>query len=120
MALAGRVVSFAKLLVMGASAVTALCMSAVVSLQFGFWLLTKTWSPFPVSRFLELGDINLPRRYLPASIEASQGTRFDAQGLIETLLDLPAIVVLFVALALLALCYAALTSLEKGLAGHET
>jgi len=119
-AVARRVVGFGKLLVMGASAVTVLCMSAVVSLQFGFWLMTRTWSPFPVSRLLELWDVNVPRRYFPASMEASGASRFDSQGVVEAFLDLPAAVVLFMALAVLALCYAALASAERGLAGSET
>jgi len=118
--LARRIVAFSKLLVMAAGAATALCMGALVSLQFGFWLMTRTWSPFPVSRFFELLDVNIPRRYVPASIDRAETGHFDSQSLIESVLDLPAIVVLFVALALVALSYAALAAFDKRLAGSET
>jgi hypothetical protein len=110
-----RLVAFVKVLVAGAGAMTALSMGAVVSLQLVFWVATRTWSPFPVSQIFELSHVNVPRRYLPASVEAGASGRLDPQGAIEWLLDLPAIVALFVALALLALFYASLTSIEKWL-----
>jgi len=115
-----RLVALARALVMAVGAATALCMVVVVSLQFGFWLMTKTWSPFPVSRLFELADVNVPRRYTPASIDAPAPSRLDVQGVIETLLDLPAIVVLFVALACVALCYTTITAFDRRLADSET
>jgi hypothetical protein len=115
-----RLVAFVKVLVAGAGAMTALSMGAIVSLQVAFWLATRTWSPFPVSQIFELSHIDVPRRYLPASVDAHTSGRVDPQGIVEWLLDLPAIVALFVALALLALFYASLTSLEKWLPGSQT
>jgi hypothetical protein len=117
--LARRLVAFIKVLVAGAGAMTALSMGAIVSLQVAFWLATRTWSPFPVSQIFELSHINVSRRYLPASVDAHASGRVDPQGIIEWLLDLPAIVALFVALALLALFYASLTSVEKWLPGGQ-
>jgi hypothetical protein len=98
---------------------TALSMGAIVSLQVAFWLATRTWSPFPVAQIFELSQINVPRRYLTASVDAQTSGRVDPQSIIEWLLDLPAIVALFVALAFLALFYASLTSLEKWLPGSH-
>ncbi|MFL6805347.1 MAG: hypothetical protein ACJ8FM_15295 [Xanthobacteraceae bacterium] len=118
--LARRLVAFVKVLVAGAGAMTALSMGAIVSLQVAFWLATRTWSPFPVAQIFELSQINVPRRYLTASVDAQTSGRVDPQSIIEWLLDLPAIVALFVALAFLALFYASLTSLEKWLPGSRT
>jgi hypothetical protein len=115
-----RLVAFVKVLVAGAGAMTALSMGAIVSLQVAFWLATRTWSPFPLSQIFELSHINVPRRYLPASADGQVTGRVDPQGIVEWLLDLPAIVALFVALALLALFYASLTSLEKWLPDGRT
>ena len=114
-----RLVWFIKVLVAGAGAMTALSMGAIVSLQVAFWVATRTWSPFPVSQIFELSQINVPRRYLPASVDANAGGRIDPQGLLEWLLDLPAIVALFVTLAVLAVLYASLTSFEKWLPGSQ-
>jgi hypothetical protein len=116
---ARRLVAFVKVLVAGAGAMTALSMGAIVSLQVAFWIVTRTWSPFPVSQIFELSHINVPRRYLPASVDVQAGGRLDPQGAIEWLLDLPAIVALFVALAVLAVFYASLTSIEKWLPGSQ-
>jgi hypothetical protein len=113
---ARRLTTFARMLVFGAGAVTAVSIGTIVSLQFGFWLVMKTWSPLPVSRILDLAGIHVPRKYLAAGVETSERSRYDMQDIVEWFLDLPAIVVLFVALAVLALFYASLTSLEKGLA----
>jgi|SRR5262245_3015714 len=115
-----RLVAFIKVLVAGAGAMTALSMGAIVSLQVAFWLATRTWSPFPVAQIFELSHINMPRRYLPASVDAQAGGRVDPQGVVEWLLDLPAIVALFVALTVLAVIYASLTSVEKWLPGGHT
>jgi len=117
--LARRLVAFVKVLVAGAGAMTALSMGAIVSLQVAFWLATRMWSPFPIAQIFELSHINVPRRYLTASVDAQTSGRVDPQSIIEWLLDLPAIVALFVALAFLALFYASLTSLEKWLPGSK-
>jgi hypothetical protein len=108
--LAARLLKFARMFVVGAGTVTALSIGAIVTLQLGFWFMTKRWSPLPFSRILELADVDLPRPY----VLASDNSRLRAQSFTEWLLDLPAIVVLFVAFALLALLYAGLTSLDKG------
>jgi len=113
--IARRLVRFTKVLVVAAGSFAALGMGVVVCLQFGFWLVTKAWTPFPVSRILEFSDINVPRRYFPASVSASGTARVDGPGIVEWVLDLPAVVVLFVALAVLALIYASLTSVENTL-----
>jgi hypothetical protein len=117
--LARRFVTFTKMLVVGAGAATALCIAAIASLQFGFWFTMKTWSAFPVARIFELLQIDTPRRYIPASIDISSSP-LGPQHVIEWMLDLPAVVVLLAALALLALFYASLTSVEKWLLGGET
>jgi hypothetical protein len=111
-----RVVTFFKMFVAGAGVATALSMGVIASLQFGFWLMAKTWTPFPVSRIVELSGIDVPRRYFPASADTSASGRPGTLGFVEWSLDLPAIVALFMALALFSLFYAALTSVEKGLA----
>jgi hypothetical protein len=108
--LAARLLTFARMSVVAAGTVTALSMGAVVTLQLGFWFMTRRWSPFPVSRILELWEADVPRTYALAS----DTSRLRTQSFTEWLLDLPAIVVLSVALALLALIYAGLTSLDKG------
>jgi len=119
-AFARHVVTLTRMLVMGAGAAMVLCIATVVSVQFGFWFMTRTWSPLPVSRLMELADITVSRRYLPASVEPYQGGQTDGRPLLEGLLDLPAVIVLLVGLTVLALCYAALNSLDKRLAGSET
>ena len=105
-----------RMLALGAGAATAVAMGAIVSLQLGFWFMTKTWSPLPVSRIFELSAIEVPRRYLPAGVEASDRSRLGAPDLVEWLLDLPAVVALSVVLAVLAISYVSLASIEKGLA----
>jgi hypothetical protein len=110
-----RFVTLVKMSVVGAGVATALSMGAIASLQFGFWLMTKTWIPFPVSRIVELAGIDVPRRYFPAAVDASESSRAGTLDFVERLLDLPAIVALFIALAVFSLFYAALTSAEKGL-----
>ena len=107
--LADQLLTFARLSVVGAGTATALSIGAIVSLQLGFWFMTKRWSPLPVSRILELWEGDAPRAYALAS----DNSRLRIQSFTEWLLDLPAIVVLFVALAVLALLYAGVTSLEK-------
>ena len=109
-----RLVTLTRMLVMGAGVATALCMGAIASLQLGFWLVMKTWSPIPVSRIVELTGVEVPRRYVPASIDAPD-TGLDAQDVVEWLLNVPAIVGLFIALAVLSLFYASLASAERGL-----
>jgi len=111
-----RLVTFFKMFVAGAGVVTALSMGAIASLQFGFWLMAKTWTPFPVSRIVELSGIDVPRRYFPASADAFESGRSGTLDFVGWWLDLPAIVALFMALALFSLFYAALASVEKGLA----
>ena len=111
-----RLVTFVKMFVVGGGVATALSMGAIASLQFGFWLMVKTWIPFPVSRIVELAGIDVPRRYFPAAGDTSESSRAGTLDFVERLLDLPAIVALFIALALFSLFYAALASVEKGLA----
>ena len=111
-----RLVTLMRMLAFGAGTVTALAMGAIVSLQLGFWLMTKTWSPIPVSRIFELWDIEVPRRYLAAGMKASESSRPGAQDIVGWLVDLPAIVALSVVLALLAISYVSLAAVEKGLA----
>jgi hypothetical protein len=112
-----RLVILMRKLAFGAGAVTALAMGAIVSLQLGFWLMTKTWSPIPISRIFELWDIEVPRRYLPAG--ASERSRAAPQDTVEWLLDLPAIVALSVVLAVLAISYVSLAAVEKGLGAES-
>jgi hypothetical protein len=116
--LARRLVMLMRMLAFGAGAVTALAMGVIVSLQLGFWLMTKTWSPIPVSRIFELSDIEVPRRYLPAGTQASESSRPEAQDLVEWLLGLPAVVALSVVLAVLAISYVSLAAVERGLAAE--
>jgi hypothetical protein len=111
-----RLVILMRMLAVAAGAVTALAMGAIVSLQLGFWLMTNTWSPIPISRIFELSDIEVPRRYLPAGMEATERSRAGPQDMFEWLLDLPAIVALAVVLAVLAISYVSLAAVEKGLA----
>ena len=108
--LTARVVTGTRMLVLAAGAATALGIAAIVSLQLGFWLMTKRWSPFPISRLFELVDLAVPRAYVLAS---ENGPRVQTLG--EWLMDVPAIVVLFVALAVVAIVSTWLTSLERGL-----
>jgi len=115
-----RFVTFTKMLVAAAGAFAALCTGAIACLQFGFWLIARRWSPVPVSRILELAQIEVQRRYFPASVDASQSNGLDAQALIEWVLDLPAILALFVSVALLGLVYLLLISVEKRLRGSAT
>jgi hypothetical protein len=110
-----RLVTFVRICVVAAGAATAVSIGAIASLQFGFWLMTSTWPPFPVTRIVELSGIEVPRRYVPASGDADSG-RPVGLDVVDWLLNLPAIVALFMALALLSLVYAALNSVEKGLA----
>jgi hypothetical protein len=109
--LTARLVTYARMAVVAAGAVTASFIAAIVSLQLGFWLATQRWSPLPVSRIFELAEVDTATTYALAS----ESSRPRTQGLTEWLLDLPAIVVLFVALALFAVLYAWLASVEKGL-----
>ena len=82
--------------------------------------MARKWNSIPVSRILELAQIDVPRRYFPASIDASQSNRLDAQDMIEWALDLPAIVALFAFVALLGLIYLLIAWAEKRLPGSET
>jgi hypothetical protein len=108
-----RLVTLVRVCVVAAGVVTALTIGAVASLQLGFWLIMKTWSPFPISRLIELVGVDVPRRYVPASIESADIHRVDAQDIVEWLLNVPAIVALFIALAVLSLLYASLASAER-------
>jgi hypothetical protein len=107
--LADRLVAFTRMLVMAAGAATALSLAAIVSLQLGFWFMTWRWSPFPLSRLLELAGLGAERPYVLASDDG----RPRSQDFGAWLLDLPAAVVLFVLVALLALAYTGLGSLER-------
>ena len=114
--LTARLVTGTRMLVLAAGAATALGMAAIVSLQLGFWLMTRRWSPFPISRLFELADITAPRAYLLAS----DNNQLRSHSLGEWLLDVPAIVVLFVALAVVAIVSTWLTSLERSLTGSRS
>jgi hypothetical protein len=103
------------MLVVGACLATALSVAAIASLQLALWLVASTWTPFPLARIVELAGIDVPRTYVPASGVTGSG-RPATPDVAEWLLNLPAIVALFMALALLSLVYAALTSVEKRLA----
>jgi hypothetical protein len=107
--LAARLVAFARVFVIAAGAVTALSVAAMVSLQFGFWFMTRRWSSIPVSRLLELVGLDVARPYVLASDDG----RMRSQDWGEWLMDAPAAVVLFVLLAVLAVTYSGLTSLDK-------
>ena len=111
-----RLVGFVRTMVVAAGVATGLSIGAVASLQLGFWLIARTWTPFPVARIVELSGIDVPRRYFPASADISASALPGGVDFVDWLLNLPAIVALFMALALFSLCYAALTSVEKGLA----
>ena len=110
--LTARLVTFTRMFVVGAGVVTALSVGLVVSLQLGFFFMTKRWSSFPLSRIFDPSEVDVPKTYVLASESSAPRT----QTFTGWLLDLPAIVVLFVALALLALSYACLTTAEKRLA----
>jgi hypothetical protein len=112
---ARRVVAFVKMLVVAAGVTTALSIAVIASLQLAFWLLANTWTPVPLARIVELSGIDVPRRYFPAS-DITGSSRAATPDLAEWLMNLPAIVALFMGLALLSLGYAALTSAEKRLA----
>lgn len=110
-----RLVALVKMLVVAAGVATALSIAVIASLQFAFWLVANTWTPLPLARIVELSGIDVPRRYFPAS-DVTGSSRPATPDLAEWLLNLPAIVALFMGLALLSLVYAALTSAEKRLA----
>jgi hypothetical protein len=106
-----RLVNYTKRLVAGAGVVTALSIGAMG------WFTMKAGDHFPASRAFQLAGIDVPRRYVLASERRGLGL----QDFVEQLLDLPAIAVLFVALALFLLFYAWLLSVEETLfdASHE-
>src|SRR5262245_28910865 len=105
MVLMRRLVTFTKTLALGAGALTALSVAAVAIVQLRA-------GSFPVSLALELSGIDAPRTY----VTASENRRVDPPNFYELLLDLPAIVPLFGALALLVAFYAWLVSFDKELA----
>jgi hypothetical protein len=110
-----QLVAFVKMLVVAAGVATALSIAVIASLQLAFWLIANTWTPVPLARIVELSGIEVPRRYFPAS-DVTGSSRAATPDLAEWLLNLPAIVALFMGLALLSLVYAALTSAEKRVA----
>jgi hypothetical protein len=107
--LADRLVALARMFVITAGAVTATSLAAIVSLQFGFWFMTRRWGPLPVSRLLELVGVDVARPF----VLASDDSRLRSQDWGTWFLDLPAAVVLFVLLAVLAAAYSGLTTLDR-------
>lgn len=107
--LAARLAGFTKLVIIAAGTATAVSIAAIVSLQFGFWFMTRRWTSFPVSRLMELAGFDVARPF----VLASEDSRLRSQDWGEWLLDLPAAIVLFVVLAVLAASYSGLTALEK-------
>jgi len=114
-----RLVTWSRRATLAAGAATAVCMGAIATLQLGFWLFGKTWISFPVSRLFELASLNVSRHYALSSMDGPAQSRLDGQSVIEWSLDLPAVVALSVALAVFALLYAFLASVEKALAAHR-
>jgi hypothetical protein len=110
-----RLVALVRMLVVGAGVATALSIAVIAGLQLAFWLLANTWTPVPMARIVELSGIDVPRRYFPAS-DITGSSRPATPDLAEWLLNLPAIIALFMGLAVLSLVYAALASVEKRLA----
>ena len=104
-----RLVNYTKRLVGASGVVTAMSIAVVVALQSGSWYQQS--DPVLVSQLFELSGIDIPRKYVPAS-----GDYQSSPDPLEMLLNLPAIVPLVTAFALLVLVYAWLASLEKEMA----
>jgi hypothetical protein len=98
-----RLVALTKALVVVAGAVTALCIVVVTSLALA------TWNYLPISRVLEISGIYVPDRY----VTASENRRVSSLDIVDMLLDLPAVVPLLGALALLTLFYVWLSSRQE-------
>jgi hypothetical protein len=98
-----RVVRFARLTALISAGWTFLC----AALLAGWWV----WSgdDYPVSSVVQL--LNPDRTYVTASFSETEWT--PRESLIDWLLDLPAIVPLLMAAALLVLLYRRLTVIDK-------
>lgn len=100
-----RVAQLAKGPVVVSAAFTALCTIGILLWQIGYGFKTGEWEAFTVSDVFQAAHIYIPRRYNMASFSPSQNSRFDAQTVMEWVLDLPAIVPLVVVTLLIALFY---------------
>jgi len=102
---------FAKVTVLASAVWTIFCATFIFGWQFISWLRYGAWDVFPISSIVLTGQAI----YVTASAEQTRPQQAVFQSVIDWLLEIPAIVPLVIASALLFGFYARLSMMEKQL-----
>jgi hypothetical protein len=101
-------VKFAKIAALLSAGWTFLCGALIVGLQVTLWLRNGIWETYSLSSVIKVLESNQNIKYVTASSD-----KFETEGMADWLLEIPAMVPLLIALALLLSFYWRLTIIER-------
>lgn len=106
-------IAISRAIVLVASAATALCASAIMAFQLGSGFAVGMWNSVPMSQILAIADINIERTYTTASANAQASQPLSIESVLGWVLDVPAMIPLFIALCLLVVFDRHLASVDN-------
>ena len=105
-----RFINRSRVLVLLAGAVTGLAAGTIVMFQLGYWLVTGRWESVPVSRIFNMVPPEAPVYRTTSINEPAQS--IGPQSIFASMLDIPAMAPLLIALVLLMVFYKYLSTLK--------
>ena len=107
--------SVTKSIVLFGGAVTGLCLAAMIGWQSVLCFWAERCAPISVQQVADAAGLHISRTYFTSSVDSRSRTPLQVPKLLEPLLDVPAIVALLIAMALLLLFYASIRAFEARL-----
>ncbi len=108
-----RLVRYAKITALLSAVWTILCAVLIVGWQVTSWLQNGVWDAYPLSSVIKSLENDQAVSYVTASSDKFETKLMDKQVMADWLLEIPAIVALLIASALLLAFYMRLTVIEK-------
>jgi hypothetical protein len=108
-----QLVKFTKTTVVFAAALTVLCAVVIVGWQVTSWIQNGEWNAYPVSSVISSLQRDQNNTYVTASLKKVETGSPFWEAVASWLLDIPAIVPLLIAAALLLAFYLKLSAIEK-------
>jgi hypothetical protein len=108
-----QLVKFTKITVLFAAAVTILCAVMIVGWQVTSWIQNGEWNAYPVSSVISSLQRDRNNTYVTASLKKVETGSPFWEAVADWLVDIPAIVPLLIAAALLLTFYAKLSAIER-------
>jgi hypothetical protein len=101
-------VKFAKITALLSAGWTFLCAVLIVGLQVTLWLRNGIWETYSLSSVIKASENHQNIKYVTASSD-----KFETEGMADWVLEIPAMVPLLIALALLLTFYWRLRIIEN-------